>query len=595
RWPIDFGINGIFSICFMETGLFLMMTWHGYAQMGLYILIICVLMKPVGWYMAQVYTGQYNFFTKWMKPLENRFYKICRIDKKSMTWQQYTYALLLFNGLSIGLAYVLQRVQFYLPLNPQALPAPNHGVALQTAISFVTNTNWQVYSGEQTMSYLSQMLALTTQNFLSAATGLSVLMVFIRSLSANKNQGLGNYWVDMVRGVIYILLPFSFVLALALSAQGVIQNLKPSQSMVPLQSLTQHTNSQLIPMGPVASQIAIKQLGSNGGGFFNANGAHPFENPTPLTNILELLAILVIPVALTYTFGFMLKDLRQGRILGLAMLILWLPNIYFCLNAEQLGNPKIQALGIQGPNMEGKESRFGITNSVLWTMATTATANGATNSNLDSYTPLGGGIALWLMHCGEVIFGGVGSGLYGMLLMVIIAVFIGGLMVGRSPEYLGKKIEAFEIKMASMVILILPLLILFCTALAVVLPIGRKACTNPAMHGLTEILYGFTSMATNNGSAFAGLHAEQPFYLFLGGLVMLIGRYVPIVCVLALSGSLMAKQKMPSSIGTIQTHNMSFLILLIAIVLLIGALSFLPVLALGPIVEHLMFWNMYAS
>lgn len=598
RWG-SIGINGVFVIGVVKTGLFLMISPHAALQVAVYLGIILGLVKPLGWYIAQVYQGKPTYFTRILLPCEHWIYRLCGIKwRQGMDWKQYAYALLWLNGLSLVLVFALQRAQYYLPFNPQHMIAPNGWVAFNTAVSYVTNTNWQAYAGENTMSYFTQMLAFTSQNFLSAATGLAVLMALIRGLSANKKSNLGNYWVDMVRGVLYVLLPLSVALGLILASQGVIQSLKPNQHIQPLQSITHDiqppSTQHLIPMGPVASQIAIKQLGSNGGGFFNANGAHPFENPTPVTNFFEMLAILMIPAALTYTFGLMIKDKRQGRAILGVMVVLFLPSAYLGIVAEQQGNPALHALGIEGGNFEGKESRFGIVGSALWTAASTATSNGSMNSMLDSYTPIGGLVPLWLMHLGEVVFGGVGSGLYGMLLMVIMAVFIGGLMVGRSPEYLGKKIAPFDIKMATIAVLLMPLCVLLCSAVAVMLPVGQAALSNPGMHGVTEALYGFTSMMNNNGSSFSGLHAHEPFYLMLGSALMLIGRYGYILLILALSGSMVAKPSMPVSIGTLATHTSTFMILLIAVIGLLGALSFLPVLALGPIAEHIMLWTSYA-
>ena len=560
-------------------------------QIAFYLITILILAKPLGWYIAQIYLGHpLPYAVRWLQPVERIIHRICSIDKQNeMTWKQYLFALLLFNGLGILFVYVIQRLQIFLPLNPQHLASPSSSISLNTAISFVTNTNWQAYAGERTMSYLTQMLAFTSQNFLSAATGMALLAAFVRGLTGNKAQTLGNYWVDMIRGVLYILLPLAIVLALALVSQGVIQTLKSNQTIPVLeQTLKSSSNYQDIPMGPVASQVAIKQLGSNGGGFFNVNAAHPFENPTPITNILELLAIMLIPVALVFTFGFMVKDPRQSRALLVVMFVLFLPSVYFGLLAEQQGNPALVTLGVVGGNMEGKEVRFGITDSVLWTVATTATSNGSVNSMLDSYMPVGGLIPLWLMNLGEVVFGGVGTGMYGMLLMVIISVFIGGLMVGRTPEYLGKKIQPFEMKMASIAVLLMPLVVLISTAVVVLLPAGRQAIGNPGMHGLTEVLYAMTSMMNNNGSALSGLDASQPLYVILGGFLMLMGRYWFAIPMLAISGSLVSKQIIPSSLGTLTTHTPLFVILLLGMIVLLGALSFVPVLALGPIAEQLM-------
>lgn len=568
-----------------------MLTPNAWMQIGCYMVVLLVFAKPLGWYMAQIYQGHVPKAVRYVSYIETAIYRLCQIDlHQEMTWQQYSVAMLLLNGLGVLGMYAVQRFQGYLPGNPQHVSAPDAWLAFNTAVSYVTNTNWQAYAGETTLSYAAQMLALTSQNFLSAATGMAILMALIRGLITQKGQYLGNYWVDMVRGVIYILLPLACLLTVSLVSQGVIQNLKPNQIVRPLQTIThpsaESDSEQMIPMGPVASQVAIKQLGSNGGGFFNANSAHPFENPTPISNFLEMLAILLIPAALTYSFGWMIQDLRQGRALFLVMLIIFLPAVCGEVWLEQQGNPAIQALGVTGGNLEGKETRFGIVNSALWTVATTASSNGSVNSMLDSYTPLGGLIPLWMMHLGEIVFGGVGAGLYGMILMVVISVFIGGLMVGRAPNYLGKKIAPFEMKMATIALLIMPMGVLVSTAAA--LSFGTQASDNPGAHGFTEILYAMTSMMNNNGSAFAGLYADQPFYLILGGILMLIGRYWVAIPILALAGSLVAKQKVATGMGTLATHTPLFVVLLIAIIALLGALSFLPVLVLGPIVEHLL-------
>ncbi len=587
-------VNRVFAVCASETGILLMPSLNAWFQIGCYMAILFIFAKPLGWYMAQVYQGHDPKYVRYLSYIEMALYRFCRINpQQEMTWQQYATSLFLLNGLGVVGVYAVQRLQIYLPWNPQQLPAPDAWMAFNTAVSYVTNTNWQAYPGETTLSYGTQMLALTSQNFLSAATGMAILMALIRGIKGNKGQYLGNYWVDMVRGVLYILLPLACFLAMGLASQGVIQNLKPNQTVVTLQtkmhpSLEGGVVHQIIPMGPVASQVAIKQLGSNGGGFFNANSAHPFENPTPISNFLEMLAILLIPAALTYTFGWMIQDVRQGRALLLVMVILFLPALYGELCFEQQGNPAIQALGVTGANMEGKETRFGIVNSVLWTVATASTSNGSVNSMLDSYTPLGGLVPLWMMHLGEIVFGGVGAGLYGMILMVVVTVFIGGLMVGRTPDYLGKKIAPFEMKMATLAILLMPLWVLVSTAAAVLLPASQQALGNTGAHGLTEILYAMTSMMNNNGSAFAGLHADQPFYLILGGMLMLMGRYWVAIPILALAGSLVAKQKLTMSVGTLATHTPLFGVLLISIILILGALSFLPVLVLGPIVEHVL-------
>lgn len=572
-------------------------------QIILYLGIILALVKPLGWYMARVYQGKSCGIDYLFAPIEKFIYRVCYIDsKQTMNWKNYLIAMLLFNLLGIILVYAIQRLQFFLPLNPQSFPAVDPALAFNTAVSFVTNTNWQAYGGENTLSYLTQMLGLTVQNFLSAATGMSLMIALIRGLKNHETSDLGNFWVDTVRGTIYILLPLALIFAVVLISQGVIQNFKPYQNASLIQPISYQTSDkqitniteQVIPMGPVASQIAIKQLGTNGGGFFNTNSAHPFENPTPLSNLLEMLAILLIPAALCYTFGTMVNDKRQGWAILAAMFILFIPFMSTAIYAEQQGNTALTNIGIQqSGNMEGKETRFGIVNSALWTAATTATSNGSVNSMHDSFTPLGGLIPLWLMHLGEVVFGGVGSGLYGMLMLVIITVFVAGLMVGRTPEYLGKKIEPYEMKMASVAVLIMPLIVLLFTALAVVLPVGTSSIANPGAHGFTEILYAFTSMANNNGSAFAGLNANTPFYNILGGIAMLIGRYWIAIPTLAIAGSLAKKKIIPSSVGTLETHTPLFIILLIGIILVFGALSFFPALALGPIVEHLMLWGQY--
>jgi K+-transporting ATPase ATPase A chain len=582
------------------------MTENGLLQILLYLFIVLILIKPLGWYMARVYEGQpcgLNFF---IEPLEKIIYRLCGIDpKQEMRWKSYLFSMLFLNFLSILFVYSIQRLQNYFPFNPQLLPAVDPMLSFNTATSFSTNTDWQAYSGERTLSYFTQTIALTTQNFLSAATGMAILIALIRGLIRHETKDIGNYWTDMIRGILYILLPLSIILAVLLSSQGVIQNFKPYEKVNLIAPFTyQQTKTetlqvtqQLIPMGPVASQVAIKQLGSNGGGFFNTNSAHPFENPTPLSNFLEMIAILLIPAALCYTFGVMINDRRQGWAILIAMLIIFIPVLYLTIQAEQAGNPLLTQMGINqtpqqnllsGGNMEGKETRFGITNSGIWTAATSATSNGSVNSMLDSYTPTGGLMPLWLMHLGEVIFGGVGSGLYGMLMLVIITVFVAGLMVGRTPEYLGKKIEPYEIKMASISVLVMPLIVLIFTAIGVVTSAGVSSIANPGTHGFTEILYAFTSMGNNNGSAFAGLNTNTPFYNLLGGIEMLILRYWLAIPIIAIAGSLASKKIIPNSTGTLPTHTPLFIFLLIGITLILGALSFFPALALGPIVEHLM-------
>ncbi|MDP3705527.1 MAG: potassium-transporting ATPase subunit KdpA [Legionellaceae bacterium] len=586
----------------------MILTKIGLLQIAVCLLTVLVFVKPLGWYMAQVYEGKPLLLDRFLRPFERFIYRLCGVNvDQAMDWKHYLVSMLVFNAFGLLFVYIIQRLQAYLPFNPQHLDSPDALLAFNTAASFVSNTNWQSYSGETTMSYLTQMLGLTSQNFLSAATGLSLLVAFIRGLVRHQSSDLGNFWVDLVRGTLYIFFPLSCVLAVFLVSQGVIQNLKPNQHVSLLQSIHLLQNQddvmeQVIPMGPVASQIAIKQLGSNGGGFFNANSAHPFENPTPLSNCLEMLAIFLIPAASCYMFGRMVNDKRQGWALLAAMGILFIPFLFVAMVAEQQGNPAFTTMGIDqvaqytgfpGGNMEGKETRFGIVNSVLWTLGTTATSNGSVNSMLDSYTPLGGLMPLWMMHLGEVVFGGVGCGLYSMLMMVVLTVFVGGLMVGRTPEYLGKKIEPFEMKMASFAVLIMPLFVLLVTAFSIIMPIGRHALGNPEAHGLTEMLYAFTSLVNNNGSAFSGINLNTPFYNFLGGLLMLIGRYGLAIPALAIAGSLVEKKLIPNSSGTLATHTPLFTVLLVGVVILLGALSFLPVLALGPIVEHLMLWNHY--
>jgi K+-transporting ATPase ATPase A chain len=575
------------------------MTANGLWQITLYFIILLLLAKPLGIYMAAVYENRPIFLKRILAPLEAMLYRLSGVKpEQEMRWTEYAAALLWFN-LFGGLAvFALQMLQAYLPLNPQQLGNVTADSAFNTAVSFASNTNWQGYSGETTMSYLTQMLGLSVQNFVSAATGMAVLVAMIRGFKRTHAEGIGNFWADLTRGILYILLPLSLVLALALVGQGVVQTFKPYQTMPLVEQVGTATedSTQTLAVGPVASQIAIKQLGTNGGGFFNANAAHPFENPTPLSNFLEMLAILLIPAALCHTFGSMVGDTRQGWAILSAMTLVLVSLVFGTVGLEQGGNPTLAALGVEqsvgidqsGGNMEGKETRFGILNSALWATATTAASNGSVNSMHDSYTPLGGLVPMWLIQLGEVIFGGVGSGLYGMLVFVLIAVFVAGLMIGRTPEYLGKKIEAFEVKMAAIVILIPALFILGGTALAVMVEAGKSAVANPGAHGFSEILYAFSSAAGNNGSAFAGLSANSPFYNIALGVAMLIGRYGIIIPVLAIAGSLAAKKTVPASVGTLPTHTPLFVMLLIGTVILVGALTFVPALALGPVVEHLM-------
>ena len=577
------------------------MTLNGIIQLLIYLAVLVLLAKPLGAFMARVFQRERTFLDPIVGPVERLIYRLSGINPdEEMDWKSNAVAMLLFNVVGLFVVYALQRLQQFLPLNPQKLAAVTPDSSFNTAVSFASNTNWQGYGGETTMSYLTQMIGLTVQNFVSAATGMAVLALFIRGIERHSAKTLGNFWVDMTRSTLYILLPLAFVLALVLVSQGVVQNFSPYAS-VPLVEQTTDANGiavkeQVIAMGPAASQIAIKQLGTNGGGFFNVNSAHPFENPTPLTDFLEMLSILLIAAALCYTYGKMVNDTRQGWALLAAMMVILVSFIWITYQAESAGNPRFTSLGVDqhststnpGGNMEGKEVRFGIVNSAVWATATTAASNGSVNSMHDSFTPIGGLGALVMMQLGEVVFGGVGSGLYGMLVFVIVAVFVAGLLVGRTPEYLGHKIEAYEMKMASLLILIMPLTVLGLTALAVVMDAGKATIYNPGAHGFSEVLYAFTSQGNNNGSAFAGLGANTPFYNFTGGIAMLISRYWLAVPTLALAGSLVKKKLVPATEGTLPTHTPLFVFWLIAVVLIVGALNFLPALALGPIVEHFM-------
>ena len=562
---------------------------------GLLLVVLLACVKPLGLYMADIFEGRPIWPLRALGECERGIYRLCGIDPAAqMSWKQYALCLLLFNALGALALYALQRWQAWLPLNPQRFPGVSPGSSFNTAVSFITNTNWQGYSGESTMSYLTQMAGLAVQNFLSAASGIVVAIALIRGLARHSCATIGNLWVDMTRAVLYILLPLALLLALLLVSQGVIQNFSPYKNVTTLEARV-----QTLPMGPVASQESIKELGTNGGGFFNANSAHPYENPSALTNLLEMLAILVIPAGLTYTFGRMVGDTRQGWAVLAAMALLFVALLCVTLHGEQQGNPAIARLGVDqaagaaqsGGNMEGKETRFGIAASALFATITTATSCGAVNGMHDSFTPLGGLVPLFQMQLGEVVFGGVGTGLYSMLIFAIVGVFIAGLMIGRTPEYLGKKIEAFEMKMSSIAILVMPFLVLTGTAVAVSVEAGRAGVANPGVHGFSEILYAFSSAGNNNGSAFAGISADTPFYNVALALTMWLGRFWPIVAVLAIAGSLAAKKRIPVSDGTMPTHGVTFVILLIGTVLLVGALTFVPALALGPIVEHLMLWH----
>ena len=577
------------------------MTSHSVLQIVLFLGVLLACVRPLGWYMARVYSRSAPLLERFVRPVEDLLYRLCGVDRnREMTWKEYSFAVLMLSLVSFVAVYGFQRLQSLLPLNPDNMPAVTSDSAFNTAISFATNTNWQGYGGESTMSYLTQMLALTVQNFVSAAAGMAVLVALVRGFSRQLATTIGNFWVDLTRGTLYILLPLSLVLAVSLVAQGVVQTFDRSREVTLLEPMVDASGEtiavQKIAVGPVASQVAIKQLGTNGGGFFNANSAHPLENPTPLSNFLQLLSILLIPAALCFTFGEMIGDRRQGWAVLAAMSVIFVPLLVLTVLAEQQGNRALASLPVDqitsemqsGGNMEGKETRFGIVNSAMWAVTTTAASNGSVNSMHDSYTPLGGLIPLWLMQLGEVIFGGVGSGLYGMLMFAIVAVFVAGLMVGRTPEYLGKKIGAFEIKMAMLAILFPCATVLVGTAVAVVSSAGIATIYNPGPHGFSEVLYAFSSAGNNNGSAFAGLGANTPFYNGMLGLAMLIGRFWVMLPVLAIAGSLAAKKTIPVGAGTLPTHTPLFVMLLVSVVIVVGALSFFPALALGPIVEHLL-------
>jgi len=577
------------------------MTIYGWLQIIFYLVVLILLVKPLGGFMANVYQGERTFLSPVITPLEKWIYRICGIHPADeMDWKTYALAMLIFNLIGGLFLFLILKLQGFLPFNPENLGALSPDLAMNTTISFITNTNWQSYGGETTLSYLSQMLGLTVQNFLSAATGMAILVAFIRAFVRHNTNFLGNFWVDMTRSTLYILMPLSIILALVLVSQGVVQTFSPGVDVQTLQAQIgpDHTTltAQTIAVGPVASQIAIKQLGTNGGGFFNANSAHPLENSTPLSNFLEMLSIVLIPSALCYTFGKMVGDTRQGWAVLIAMTVILFVFMMVAVLAEQAGNPILTRLGIDqtasdlqpGGNMEGKEHRFGPVNSAIWATVTTAASNGSVNSMHDSFTPIGGLVTLTLLMFGEVIFGGVGSGLYGMLIFVIVAVFVAGLMVGRTPEYLGKKIEAYEMKLASLLILIMPLLVLALTAVAVMLPLGQGSTSNPGPHSFSQILYAYTSQGNNNGSAFAGFNNNVPFYNLTGALAMLVSRYGLAVPTLALAGALVTKKKVPAGAGTLSTTSVLFVIWLIGVVILVGALNFVPALALGPIIEHLM-------
>lgn len=549
-------------------------------QVILFFFLLTGLTPLLGNFMSKVFSGEKHFMLPVFGGLEKLIYRISGINPQEETnWKTYTFGLLIFNAMGLLVVFLIQLTQSWLPLNLENLPNVSWHSALNTAISFSTNTNWQGYAGETTLSYLVQMIGLTVQNFVSAATGMAVLLALIKGISRRSSATLGNFWVDLTRSTLYVLLPLSILLSIVLAGQGVVQNFKSYQTVQTVQGA-----EQVIPMGPAASQIAIKQLGTNGGGFFNANSAHPFENPTPFSNFLEMLSILLIPAALTYTYGKMVGSTRQGWTIFAVMLVLLLVGLFVSLYAEYAVNP----MGGQLSSMEGKETRFGIANSVLWSTSTTAASNGSVIAMHDSLSPLAGMVAMINIMLGEVIFGGVGAGMYGMIVFVILTVFIAGLMVGRSPEYLGKKIEAFDVKMAILAILAPALVILIFSAWASVTPMGLSSLNNSGAHGFSEILYAYSSAAGNNGSAFAGLNANTLFYNLTLGLGMLIGRFGVIIPVLAIAGNMAGKKITPASSGTFHTDNWLFAGLLTAVILIIGGLTFFPALSLGPIVEHLM-------
>ncbi len=572
-----------------------------YLQIIIYIGALLLLVKPLGSYMAKVFQGERNVLSRAIGPLERFVYRISGIrSDEEMSWKTYAMAMMLFTLAGLVSLYAIERLQAILPLNPQNLGAVNPDLAFNTSTSFNTNTNWQSYGGETTMSYLTQMAGLMVHQFLSAAVGIAVLLALIRGFARHSVKTIGNFWVDATRAVLYVLIPLSLILAILLVSQGVVQTFSGPKTADLLQSTLdangQVVTRQTIATGPAAAMVAIKQLGTNGGGFFNVNSAHPFENPTPFSNFLEMLAILVIPAALCYTFGKMAGDTRQGWLILGVMTVIFVAMVSVCIWSEQSGNPALAKLGVDqtassiqsGGNMEGKEVRFGSVNSALWAVATTSASNGSVNSMHDSFTTIGGLIPMWMMQLGEVVYGGAGSGLYGMLAFVIIAVFIAGLMIGRTPEYLGKKIEAFEMKMASLMVLIPVLLVLFGTALAVTLTAGKTAVFNPGPHGFSEVLYAFSSTGNNNGSAFAGLGTNTFFYNIALATAMFFARYWLAVPALAIAGSLAQKKSVPVSSGTLPTHTPLFGGWLIGVIAIVGALSFFPALSLGPIAERLM-------
>ncbi|MBO9685536.1 MAG: potassium-transporting ATPase subunit KdpA [Mitsuaria chitosanitabida] len=597
------------------------MTNLAWANLALYLVVTLLLAWPLSRWITALAQGR---IPRWLAAIERPIFRLCGIKAdEGMGWKQYAIGLLIFNFIGVIAVYALQRLQGVLPLNPAGMAAVSPDSAFNTAISFVANTNWQGYGGESTMSYLTQMLALTVQNFLSAATGIAVVFALIRGFATRLSGHVGNFWADVTRCTLWLLLPLSFLLAVVFVQQGVIQNFDGYKTFQTVEAQdfqtpklgadgqpvkddkgqpvmeNQRTQEQTLAMGPVASQESIKMLGTNGGGFFNANSAHPYENPTPLSNLLQMVAIFVIPAALCLSFGQLVGDRRQGAAILAAMSVMFIVGVLIATPAEQAGNPLVAAQGVDiqatelqaGGNMEGKETRFGIGASSLFAVITTAASCGAVNAMHDSFTPIGGAVPLVMMQLGEVVFGGVGTGLYGMLIFAILAVFIAGLMIGRTPEYLGKKIEPFEMKMSAVAILVTPIVVLAGTAIAVLAADGKAGIANPGAHGFSEILYAFTSAANNNGSAFAGLSANTPFYNTMLGIAMWLGRFLVIVPVLAIAGSLAAKKRIPVGEGTLPTHGPLFVVLLIGTVLLVGLLNYVPALALGPVVEHLMLWK----
>jgi potassium-transporting ATPase potassium-binding subunit len=597
----------LFAVRAAEAGEFLTMSGNGWLQIFIYFVAVLLITKPMGIFLYRVYEGKKTFLGFVLRPVERLFYRICGIDeKKEMRWTEYGFAMLIFSGVSMLLLYAIERLQYWLPWNPQKLANLRGDLAWNTAVSFTTNTNWQSYVPESTMSYLTQMAGLAYHNFASAAVGIALAIALIRGIARKESATIGNFWVDTTRSFLWVLLPLSLVAAMVLVSQGVVQNFHPYSKITLLEpqavdstapdGTVKHeiVQDQVIAQGPVASQEAIKMLGTNGGGFFNANSAHPFENPTPFSNFLQMLLIFAIPSGLTYTLGRMTGSAKHGWAVWSAMAALFLAGVSFVYMAEARGNPLLAGVQTQvtdqqsGGNMEGKEVRFGIANSALFTTITTDASCGAVNNVHDSLTPLGGMIPLINIMLGEVVFGGVGSGMYGMLVFVILAVFIAGLMVGRTPEYLGKKIEAFDVKMAVLSILVSSLTILVFSGIAIVAKAGTSSISNAGPHGLTQILYAYTSSVGNNGSAFAGLNANTLWYNTTTGIAMFLGRFFTVIPILAIAGSLAAKKHVPQSLGTFPVTGPLFTVLLISVIVIVGALTFFPSLSLGPILEHLL-------